>query len=171
MIVILIIVAGFWYMFSLAGSNDKTTGQATNSNAGSKTTPVKSSTSAVGSLGSLLAKGGNYTCTLNTLAADNSRADATVFASNGKTRFDFRTQNTIGMVTVSHTIRSGSLAYSWVDGQTKGTKTAITPKSSVPVAEPSGIVVMINDTAQIESDCHPWIPDVSQFTPPAGITF
>lgn len=166
-VVVLIIAGGLWYMFSTAGSNAKTTGQVADSNSA----PVQDTQIIKGTLSSLLAKGGNYTCTLNTIAADGSKTMGTVYASNGKTSFDFRTQDSKGSVTISHTIRNSSLAYSWADGQTKGIKTVITPKSAVPVAQPNGVVVMINDTAQVESDCHPWVPKMSVFTPPVGITF
>lgn len=165
-IIVLLVIVGLWYVYTPSTSGDKVTEQISNSGS----VPVQGIVTK-GTADTLLAKGGNYTCTINTIAEDGSRTSGIIYASDGKTSFDFSTKNAEGLATISHTIRSGSVAYSWADGKTKGVKTTITPKNSIPVLQPSGMVVMINDTAQIESDCHPWIPDVSVFTPPKGITF
>ena len=166
-VVILLIGAGFWYMFSKTSSSNLEDGQASNSdnNASAQTTSSK------GTLSTLLSRAGNYTCTLDTIAEDGSKTSGTIYASGGKTRFYFKTQDANGLVTISHVIRDGAASYSWYDGQTTGIKKAITPTSPVAVAQPKGMVIMINGEAQIESECIPWIPKMSAFTPPQGITF
>ena len=143
-VVILLIGAGFWYMFSKTSSSNLEDGQASNSdnNASAQTTSSK------GTLSTLLSRAGNYTCTLDTIAEDGSKTSGTIYV-----------------------IRDGAVSYSWYDGQTTGIKKAITPTSPVAVAQPKGMVIMINGEAQIESECIPWIPKMSAFTPPQGITF
>ncbi len=165
MIVVLIVVE-IWYVYTPADFDDQIKEEISDSNK----TPTRVVVTK-GTVDTLLAKGGNYTCTINTIAEDSGRTSGVIYASEGKTRFDFSTKDAKGLATISHTIRSGSVAYSWADGKTIGIKTSVTPKSSIPVLQPSGMVVMINDTAQIESDCHPWIPNISMFTPPKGISF
>ena len=91
----------------------------------------------------------------------------TIYSAGGKTRLDF--QSTVnGQTTTVHTLRSGTTAYTWVDGQSVGTKTTITASSSI-VPQPTGGV--ISDDSQVSSECHPWSPVASQLVVPAGITF
>jgi hypothetical protein len=75
-----------------------------------------------------------------------------------------------GQSTTIHTIRTGTTAYTWVDGQSVGTEAAITSSSAI-VPQPAGGVVAVSDSAQMSSECHPWSPDASEFVLPSGITF
>lgn len=164
-VLVLIIVGGIWYASYERVSDDESNTVA------QKVSDVDSVvlTKKVTNIGSLVKQGGNYTCSLNTIA-DSGKTTGTVYASSGKTRFDFRAQGIDGVVTNVHTIRDGSVAYTWVDGQTKGTKTAIKSSGAV-TPQPSGGVIQVNDDEQVSSECRPWVPVASMFVVPKGITF
>jgi hypothetical protein len=169
--VIAVVILGFWFMSSKpAKEAEETTSEtpvATNNQQSNETSTASQSTP--GSLGSLMKQGGNYTCNVTTIA-DTGKAQGTIYGSNGKIRFDFQIQSPQGLTITTHTIRDNGVAYSWVDGSTKGTKTAISTASAVAPG-PMGGSIQVSDDSQVASDCHPWIPDASQFVPPKGITF
>ncbi len=170
-VIVLIVLALGWYWYSWAqngtvmpdtSNTDSTTSQGTD-------TTGQTTHSSSKSLRTLASQGGNYTCTLTT-TGDQGKMTGTIFASAGKTRLDFKISLPTGTDITSHTIRSGSIAYNWVDGQQTGSKLAITASSAI-VPQPTGGSTSVNDEVQVDSDCHPWSPDASQFVPPTGITF
>ena len=175
-VVIAILALGSWYLISQnatpvsTGTDVTTTVPATDGTTatpGTATTPAKGT----GALKSAFTQGGNYTCTLNALAADNGKTSGTVYASAGKTRTDFRAESAGGVVTELHIIRDGASAYTWISGQTTGTKTAITTASPFVPRQPSGAGIAITDESSVNWDCHPWLTDKAQFVPPSNITF
>ena len=175
-VVIAILTFGTWYLVSKNANPVSTTGTdittgipdtAGATNPGTTATPTKGT----GTLKTAFTQGGNYTCTLNALATDNGKTAGTVYASAGKTRTDFRAQSADGIVTELHIIRDGTSAYTWVSGQTTGTKTAITTASPFVPRQPSGAGIAITDESSVDWDCHPWLTDKAQFVPPSNITF
>lgn len=166
-VVVLVLAGGIWYMSSSTETSDTSSTDVTTPADTASDQTVSSSQN--GSLGSLMKRGGNYTCTISTIG-DTGKTTGTIFASNGKTRLDFEVEEIEGMVTTMHTIRDGSWSYTWIDGQTMGFKTAIKTSGAVS-PQPTGGVIGVNEDEQVASDCHPWNPVMSMFTPPAGITF
>lgn len=174
-VIIAILALGSWYLIS-KNTTPVSTGTEVTTNTpvdgggpsqGTNVTPTKGT----GTLKTAFTQGGNYTCTLNALATDNGKTSGTVYASAGKTRTDFRAQSADGIVTELHIIRDGTSAYTWVAGQTTGTKTAITSTSPFVPRQPSGAGIAITDDSSVNWDCHPWLTDKAQFVPPSNITF
>ncbi len=164
-IVVLIILAGGWYWYASAYPN----GMTADTSDTASTTDQTGATHSATTLRTLASQGGNYTCSLVT-TADSGKTTGTIFAAGGKTRLDFQIALADGTTVTSHTIRSGTTAYNWVDGQQVGSKSTITASSSI-IPQPTGGSSTVNDEVQVDSDCHPWSPDASQFVPPTGITF
>ena len=161
-VAVLVVAGGIWYWVSSSGTAG--TPSSTASSTATGTQPAAQTTT----LRALATQGGNYTCTVSTIA-DNGQTTGSVFTAGGKTRLDFKiTLN--GTDTTMHTIRTGTTAYTWVEGQSAGTKSTITTSSSI-VPQPQGGVIAVNDNVQVASDCHPWSPDATKFVPPTGITF
>ena len=161
--VVVIIALSAWYL-SPYSPNALPSSSAASSN----TTSTKTQTGTKTSQGTTT-QGGNYTCSINTIA-DSGKTTETIYATNTKTRLDFRIEAPDGTMVNTHTIHSGSVSYTWVDGQPTGTKKTIIPSSTI-MPQPSGGVITTTTTGQVASDCHPWSPDLSQFVPPSGITF
>lgn len=164
-VVVIVIIAGGWYFLSYdnVGSPSSTADMATTTVATSTTTTTTQATT----LKALTAQGGNYTCTIDTITS-GGETTGTVEGAGGKTRLDLIVAQN-GENTTMHIIRNGTTSYTWVDGQQTGTEATITP--TTPITPASGGVISVNDTSNVSSTCHPWIPDASQFVPPAGITF
>jgi len=170
-IVVLVVIGGIWYWVSSSNGVNSTPSQT----ASTTTTGTASATGSTqtapgtGTLRTLVTQGGNYTCTLTQTATSGAQTTGSIFGAGGQTRLDFKI-STNGTDFTMHTIRTGATAYTWIDGQQTGTKTAIT--ASGPIVTPaSGGVIAINDDTQVTSECHPWSPVASDFVPPTGITF
>ncbi|HWB34110.1 MAG TPA: hypothetical protein VG753_02215, partial [Candidatus Paceibacterota bacterium] len=168
-IVIIIVVLGGWWLLSNQGGAGTGTGEQATSTM-STTTSQTGGTGSAGSsttLKAVTAQGGNYTCSLYTMTTAG-QTRGTIYGSGGKTRLDLTYQSNDGTSVVTHIIRNGTTSYTWVDGQTMGFKSAITASSPV-VSQPQGGV--ISDDSSVSSDCRPWVPDATQFTPPTAISF
>ncbi len=167
LVVLIIIVAGGWYVISYGNSGYPSSGSDMATTTTTSTTTTPSSGTQATTLRALTAQGGNYTCSIDTITS-NGETTGTVYGAGGKTRLEFIVaQNGLNITT--HIIRSGTISYTWVDGQQVGIKSTITPTS--PITPGQGGVISVSDTSNVSSTCHPWIPDASQFVPPKGITF
>lgn len=162
-IVALVVIVGGWYLFA----NQSNPASTTDTTSASDTADVQSAHTA-GQVTALATKGANFTCSVNA-TGPASNTTGTIYASNRSVRLDLQVQAS-GVSVITHTIRNGTVAYNWTDGQSSGTKTTISATAPV-VSAPSGGVISDTDSGTIASDCHPWIPDVTQFTPPTNITF
>ncbi len=186
-VVLALILLGIWFFMSqgdndgLLSGNDNSsatttgsggtggTGSGSGSGSGSGTPATGS-----GSLKSAFAQGGNYTCNITTVSGgQGQQTSGTVYASGNKTRVDFRVKASNGTVTDLYVIRDGSFSYTWVGGQTTGTKTQITASSPVVPRQPSGagVTADITDDSPVSWECRPWLPDTTKFVPPTSITF
>jgi hypothetical protein len=176
-IVVVIIAVAAWFIFSPQASTETsssvTSVSTSTSEVASSSSPTSQGTTvqSAGTLRALVTQGGNYTCTLTTTAQSGNGTRGTIYAAGGKTRLDFVFQGSNGVDTTTHIIRNGTYAYTWVDGQTLGTRTPITASSPIVPEQPQGGVIAVADNLQISSDCRPWVPDASQFVPPTAITF
>jgi len=173
-VVIVVVVLGLWWASSAgmlgSGNQASSTAQmATSTATSTASTSTSGSAGATGgstSITAIASKTNNFTCTVT--AGDTSgQATGVVYGAGGKIRVDFSIPSNNGSVT-SHVIRSNGYAYSWVDGQSTGTKTAISASTNVAAPGQGGVISLDSATA---SECHPWSPDTTQFTPPKGITF
>ncbi len=168
-IVVLIVAAGAWYWMSSTNTAGapSTTASSTDTSTSAATGGQGTTIAGTGTLRTLVTQGGNYTCTLTATTAGGGQTMGTIYSAGGKTRLDF--QSTVNGQTVTiHTLRSGTTAYTWVDGQSVGTKATITASSAI-VPQPTGGT--ISDDSQVSSECHPWSPVASDLVVPAGITF
>lgn len=167
--VVVIVGLGLWYVLAMPPA-----APATNTQDQSATTTAQGGTTSTGgsttttSLRAATTQGGNYTCTLETTSSGQHTL-GTLYGAGGKTRVDLSLQNN-GTTVTMHIIRSNGYSYTWVDGQSVGTKMAITGASPI-VAQPSGGVISVTDEAIVASECHPWLTDASVFVAPKGITF
>lgn len=162
LIILIIIVLIGWYVLAQPSGDKIGTDNSLSQNGNQNTSETTN-------LKSLLAQGGNYTCTFQTIA-DNGQTIGTIYASASKSRLDLTVKDSAGLNTIAHIIRDGSTSYTWVDGTTTGFKAAIMPTSPI-IPQPSGGVAITNDLVNISSDCHPWVPNDSEFITPNGITF
>lgn len=169
-IVAIVLIGGAWFLMTPKQNEVAITPDTEEQTETVSNTPTQS-VKATGTLKSTFTQGGNYTCTLTTIDGSSGKTTGTVYASGGKTRSDFKIQSATGAITELHIIRDGVTAYTWVAGQSSGTKTAITASSSVVPRQPSGAVISVTDDSSVSTDCHPWLPDISQFVPPTSITF
>ena len=179
-IVVLVLIGGGWYLYSRtpagqpslsATSTVETAGAATaeSGSAGDTTPPGKGT----GPLQNVFNRGGNYTCTFgtaSTVAGTGAQSSGTIYASGGTTRGDFSIMSNTGARTTVHVIRTGSLNYTWIDGQTSGTKTPVTAATASRI-NPSGAGFTEDQFASVTWDCHPWLTDATQFAPPKSISF
>jgi hypothetical protein len=173
LLVILVLAVGAWYIFAphnpSAGMADSMATSTVATSTTSGTTNTTTTSTQATTLRALATQGGNYTCTLNTISAA-SQTRGTLYSAGGKTRLDFVSKNSQDVDTTVHIIRMGGYSYTWVDGQPGGVKAAITASSPI-VTQPQGGNIIVTDTAQLSSSCRPWVPDPTEFTPPASIVF
>lgn len=174
-IVIILVALGLWWASAAGKPGSGSVASSTTQMATSTATTTASasnggSASTSGSTGSSLSKiasqTNNFTCTI-TAGGASGQTTGTVYGAGGKIRADFSIPSNNGSVT-GHVIRSNGYAYSWVDGQSTGTKTAVSTNTNVAAPGQGGVISLDSATA---SECHPWSPDTTQFVPPKGITF
>ena len=176
-IVVIVLALGGWYLIS---QNSITAEPTTDTTQGTDTTGTVADAATAptgkgtGSLQSVFSRGGNYTCTFETIstaAGTGSKSSGTIYAASGKTRGDFSASAGAGVTTMVHVIRDGSMSYTWIDGQTTGSKSLITTTSPVIPNQPSGAGFTEDQLATVSWDCHPWFPVPAHFVPPTSITF
>jgi hypothetical protein len=117
-----------------------------------------------GSLRALVARGGNYACTMHT-DSGNTPTDGTIYVSGEHIRGDFTsTVPQIGNVD-THMIADGDTLYLWNSLMPKGIK-------SSEVAETDGSDSDgVNMDQSYTYDCKAWVADESKFVVPTDITF
>jgi len=164
LVVLVLIVLCVWYWSSSGAPTTQGPEAATQS----ATTTSSGTGTGSGSttLRALASQSGNFTCSL-ILASSSGQTTGVIYSAGGKARLDFTVPSVNGSIR-THVIRSGGYSYAWVDGQTTGTKTAVSSGSSAATPSQGGFV---SDDSTVSSECHPWSPDTSQFTLPKGITF
>ena len=171
-VVIIVLAVIGWYIWGnqsgawMSGSTASSTpvAQTTGSTSGTQ------ASSGFKSINDGVAQGGNYQCTISIIDS-GSRTTGTIYGTAGKTRVDLTLAASNGTNVITHIIRSGTTSYTWVDGQQTGVKSTFVQGSAV-VPQPNGGVSTTTSTgAQFSSNCYPNVPDQSNFTPPAGISF
>lgn len=167
LIVLIVLILGGWYFLTHPAPTVMTDASGTSTTTDSGTADVQNAHS-VAAVETLATQGGNFTCSMNSIQS-NSNTTGTVYASKQNVRFDLQVSQN-GSRVGTHSIRSGGYIYTWVDGQTTGAKVAASASSSI-IPQPEGGVVEVNLDTNSTLDCHPWIPDQSQFTPPSDIVF
>ncbi len=168
-LVVLVLVAGAWYLFTPSASPTANTAGSVASSTNTANGAPTATTAKATTLHALTTQGGNYTCTVDTSTGD-SKTSGTVYAAGGKTRLNFVSTDSHGNDTTIHIIRANGYSYTWVNGQTSGVKAAITASGAI-VKQPQGGVIAVTDTTQFSSNCHPWVPDAAEFVTPTGVIF
>jgi hypothetical protein len=167
-IALILIMLGGWYLLSHASTENALMTSEAATTTQQVGAPVSSASGTnPTTLKTVLAQGGNYTCALETIK-NGTHMTGTVYGTANKFRFDF-TVSQNGVDTHTHIIRIGTTAYTWVDGKLGGTASAVAAGSHLP--QPNGYAISIDENTDVTTDCHPWIPDASQFVPPTTITF
>lgn len=121
-----------------------------------------------GTLSTLMALTGSFTCSVATAAGD-TQSSGTVFISNGQMRGDFNsTTKASETVIETHLIKAGGYTYTWSSAAPQGVKFA---DSAVP-ANTSGTGSQgVDDKTQVTYSCTPWSEDPSKFAPPSTVSF
>lgn len=128
-------------------------------------------TQGTGTLKSVLTRGGNYTCTIQ-FSDPKVQSTATIYASNGKIREDYRTVDAAtGKITDTHSVKTSGTVYVWVDGATQGVKTVATPGASPTVPTLTGGGFVGDEDSTVGWDCHAWLPNQTFFNIPTNIKF
>lgn len=177
-IILAVILVGGWYLFNSQQSptgamygtdtSSQTTATTQSSDSGTHAPSPAPSGKGSGSLADIYSRGGNYTCSFETLAGA-VHTKGNVYVASGKTRSDLST--TVSVVTTEvHTIIANSYNYTWVGGKQTGTKTYVGGNSK-PAANNTGAGFDGDTSAQISWDCHPWLPNASYFALPKEISF
>lgn len=125
-----------------------------------------------GNLQDLFAKGVSMQCSFSNDDQEN-KSEGTVYLSGKKMAGSFTSTQTDGTVYKSNLIRDDQYGYSWLDGQTQGTKLKIEASKDVMKnsdnEKPNKVFALENE--KINYDCKPWNVDKSIFVPPADIEF
>jgi len=162
-VVIIVIALGIWY-FAYDGGSGMMSGTATSTNATSTmatstdTTGTQSTTgtgngttvaSGTATFHSIFTQNGNYECDFSQTSA-SAQGRNVIYIADGKMRGEFRTSSG-NVTTATLMIYSGGYLYSWQEGATTGTKTAISSLSQLPTAVPenlrSGAVLGTSDSS------------------------
>ncbi len=172
-IVIIVIIGGLyalsalnWFTIPLApfANNEQQTEVETEDEI---TAPV----SGTGTLRAVLAKKGNYTCTVE-LVDDTVKSSSTIYSSNGVIREEFRsTDIASGKNTDTHIIRSGGMTYIWVGGSMQGIKKPVSAVGGPSTPALSGGGFLDNEDSTVAWNCNPWLPDPKMLTVPTDVTF
>jgi hypothetical protein len=165
-VVVVIVLGGAWYLYG--GTVNPVSAPSGDTTQTQDKVVTLSNASSANDLQTLMTQGGNFTCSLTALTS-GSNTSGTIYASAKNMRLDFSVSQN-GTTVTTHTIRNGQTAYIWVDGQTTGTKANV-PSTATLIPQPQGGTVSVNRDSNIASDCHPWVPDATQFEPPASIHF
>lgn len=141
-----------------------TTPEAVNSDADTST-PMAGNFS--GSMGELIARGGNYKCDF-THTTDAGDSSGTTYISGKKIRGDFTTNVTgvSAMKIETHMISDGEFAYTWSSMMPTGMKMKLN------LSETSdGAKTGFDYNQHLDYNCSPWMEDSSMFSLPANIKF
>ena len=147
-IAILLLLGGGYFYFSKSPVN-----------------PIKKAASGLikGNIQDLFAKGTNMQCAFKNTDEENS-TEGTIYVSGKKMRGNFSLKQTDGKTIVSNIIRDENYGYTWLEGQTQGTKI------KVETSEKKEDLFALDDK-KIDYDCKSWNVDSGLFTPPANIKF
>ena len=160
-VVAVAVVAGLWYYLSGMGANTTTP-----SDQAGAVASQDEATSGTGTLESLIARGGNYQCTV-TISNEGTQSSGVVYISGNKLSGDF-TAVAQGVTVKAYMISDGEYVYSWSDMVAQGFKMPVEVSSS---ASAGAAQTGIDMAAGVSYDCDPWTPDASKFVPPTTIEF
>lgn len=122
-----------------------------------------------GSVEALIARGGEWKCSIDT-STDKTVSSGQVFVAKGKFRGNFTT-NVKGFGDVmSYMISDGVTTYTWSTASPTGIKMPAT-KGSIPGSGPTTGGGAVDATHSYSYVCEPWSVDMSMFTPPNNVQF
>lgn len=117
----------------------------------------------------VLALGKPQKCAVSFNQDSNTETTGSTYVGNGKMRGDY-TSVVAGKTIVSHMIMVDQNIYSWMDGQTTGFKMKAGQENTSSTTQgQTGKALDIEQ--KVNYSCENWSEDLSQFTPPASITF
>jgi len=157
-VAVVVLGGGVWYFASHAPSSDS------QSAAAGQVATADTGATGSGSIAALMARGGDFQCTVNVVAAQTPTA-GTIEVSGGKMHGAFAA--TVNGATVNaYMVNDGAYVYSWSDAAPQGVKVAVTPAANGAQAQGG-----FDPNTNVDYSCSPWTPDPSVFVPPANVTF
>ncbi len=176
-VALIVIIGSVWFFMGSGGSKDEqaiaptgTTPIATTSavegaavQQAASPAPSTSSPTVTGTIGSLRAMTGDFTCSV-TVTRATEQSKGMVFMSGGKIAGNF-TATMQGKSVHASLINDGTNIYLWSDASPRGLKL---PSSA---ANTSPMLKDYEDSTPVAYTCSPWMVDASKFVPPSSITF
>ena len=152
-IVVVILAAGGWYVYSQKGGTGAAMMQ-TNTE-----TP-----SAMQSMKDLVASGVSQKCDFT---EPQSGTNGTIYIAGGKVRGDFSSKTQAGTI-AGHMISDGTTVNTWMDGMSQGFKSSFTASAAPGNTDSQK---GLDPDKKTDYKCSPWSADQSKFQLPSGITF
>lgn len=123
-----------------------------------------------GSLASLFAMTGSYTCTINS-RDPNAATDGTVHISNGSVRGDFLSSVSTngGQNVQAHMIKTGNDVFIWSDVMPQGIK--MNAAMMMSGSGSSGSSAAFDPNVSVDYSCEPTALDASLFVAPVEVQF
>jgi len=132
-------------------------------------TPIKNGTP---SFKSLLTQKGNYQCDYEQTST-TGKSHNVIYLSDGKLRAEFRSTMAANQG-ANLSVYDGHYLYTWREGTSVGTKTAITALGQLPTAIPKDLTsgaIYGDNYDSVGWQCHTWLVDKTLLTPPSYVTF
>lgn len=172
-IILIILLGGGYYFLNLRGKSPQT---STENKAMTLGESAPSGQSFAGSLTDLLTLGQNYSCTFQTTDDSGAQTSGLVFVSAGgdKLSGEFEMTDTDGAIITSSVVRDGEYNYMWSSALDQGFKYKIGPDDESifgQEGDQSNESVGIDENANMDFNCQPWVVDNSKFVPPVNIEF
>lgn len=167
-IVVGLFVIAFVYL-TITNRNDSDSNQVANSNQTENTneqTEMESSSTPT-SLKELMSGSSSVRCEFSS-TEDESISSGVVYAANGKARVDF--SSTIeNQTTAGHMIMDDSMAYTWMEGESKGFK--ISTKATASAQPNQANEKQFDPEKKLDYSCQDWGVDNSIFDIPSSVEF
>lgn len=171
---VVVLAGGGYYFFTTnsPASERVTTGDVTGDGTSDVTAPRDSATGQAsgrfsGTVGELVARGGNYKCSVysGTTVSDST---GTVYVAGGQLKGDF-TSDVNGTQTETHMVQTGGYMYVWTSAAPQGFKSKVAAGAFSGTTGTTGSYS--NADQSYSYDCQPWSPSPSAFALPSGIQF
>jgi len=167
-IVVGLFVVAFVYL-TITNRNNSDSNQVANSNQTENTneqTQMKPS-STPASLKELMSGSSSVRCEFSS-TEEESISSGVVFAANGKARVDF--SSTIdNETTAGHMIMDDSMAYTWIEGESKGFK--ISTEATASAQPNQANEKQFDPEKKLDYSCQDWGVDNSVFERPSSVEF
>lgn len=121
---------------------------------------------------SLLTQKGNYQCDYDQVQS-TGQSHNVIYISDGKMRTEFRTMSG-NVTTATLSVYDGHFLYSWKEGASVGTKSAVTSLGQLPAAVPQDLTsgkIYGSTYESVGWKCHTWLVNKALLIPPTYVVF